>query len=127
MRLKKAFIVLITSVTFGCALFQGAQAPTSPKEIFQTTEVAYTSALASAVDYARTCSAEPVVTESCDKFVVKVREVNDKAAVVLAVGGLVVAGVPQCDEAADPGCTSRLLLDLVNQLNQLIVQLKVGG
>ena len=125
-KVKRSLVALVLPLALGCALFSNATAPRTAQEVFETAEVAYVSALTSAVDYARACSAEPVVTEECDEFTVKVREVNDKAAVVLALGGLVVAGIPQCDEVANPGCTTELLLSLADQLNRLMVELTGG-
>lgn len=119
--MRRLILVLLPSFVLGCAWLSGLglSSPQTPAAIFETAEVAYSSALESAIGYARFCSSQAVITSDCDTFIVKVRDTNRQAQEVLFLGGLLSTGVSRCDEAADPGCTARELSVLAARLGEL--------
>lgn len=120
-------LAFATSLTFGCAALRATLlAPQTPEEVFETSEAAYTSALETAVQYARACSSVPTPTAQCDDFIVRLRDINDRAQNYLFLGGMLSAGVSNCDETAEPGCTARQLRTLSFQLNELAALLARG-
>ncbi len=118
MRFKLPVLLLLLGC--GCSVFAPSFTGTdTPQALYESAEVAYSAALEAAVAQASACAAHVPVSEECDEFTVRVNHAAKRGAEALAVGQLILAGIPQCDEAQEPGCNLRRLAALAATLQTL--------
>jgi hypothetical protein len=124
--MRRIALALALAASVGCGSFFGPSfvGGDTPRALYESAEVAYSAALEGAVTQARVCAAEVPVTEDCDEFIVTVNHAAKRGSEALMVGELIVAGVPQCDEATEPGCNLRKLAAVAATLQALVGELE---
>ena len=124
MFVRRLTMAALAGVWLGCTLI-GSGTP-DVLQTFTAAKAAYVASFDNATRYVTYCQAQPP-TERCDRFTVKLAEVDDEAIHDIALGELLVRGVttPEiaCDEVADPGCTERARIAQIEALARALQEL----